>query len=170
MPHSTNRRLVISGRFVELYFYEKDIFVGFPRLAKQKYYDYERPKRDQREIRNDSVSRTRSKIRRLVNSNREMIKFMTLTFNTPMLNLTKANPFFDRFIKRMNRRYKGWKYLSVPEFQSRSNRVHYHLLCDVEYIPKNELEKIWGQRICLFKKNRQHRQYGGVYLQVFRQS
>lgn len=105
----TNNKIVISGRFFEYYNYEKSVGVGIPKLASQKAFD--RPKREQREMRDDNVSRTRSKIRRLINCNPEMDRFMTLTFAENIKYLSNANPLFNDFIGRLRRRCKNIKYL-----------------------------------------------------------
>jgi hypothetical protein len=38
------------------------------------------------------------------------------------------------------------KYVSVLEFQDKNDRgaVHYHMICNLPYIKKSELAKIWG--------------------------
>jgi len=82
---------------------------------------------------------------RLLNMNFDQnSKFITLTFAENIKDLDAAHPEFDKFIKRMRRRYGKFKYAAVVEFQERG-AVHYHMVSDLPYIPKKELAEIWRQ-------------------------
>lgn len=88
-----------------------------------------------------SISRTRTNIRRLVNTNPHLNQFLTLTFAKSMPNLEPANNLFHLFIKRITRRYPEFQYIAVNEFQKdvdfhgnikpEGGSVHYHLLCNL---------------------------------------
>jgi hypothetical protein len=91
-----------------------------------------------------SVNRTRTEIRRLINSNPQLTKFMTLTFAKNITDLKTANYIFNQFIKRITYKYPDFKYLAIPEFQQRG-AVHYHLLCEMTFIHYREITEIWGQ-------------------------
>lgn len=77
-------------------------------------------------------------------------KFVTLTFNDSMnfdiKDPKECNREFKRFIQRLKRRYPELKYIAVIEFQDRNDRgaVHYHMICNLPYIPKSELSDLWG--------------------------
>lgn len=102
-----------------------------------------------------SINRTKTEIRRLVNSNPRLNKFMTLTFAKSTTDLKEANYIFNQFIKRMTYRHPDFKYLAVPEFQKDTDywgrkkeaggSIHYHLLCNLPYIEMDALEYLWGQ-------------------------
>lgn len=143
-PYEVSQKLVISGQFVEHYQYEQPYIKGMPqfkpfRLRVSKRKDLS----TQEALREDNVRRTRTRIRRLVNSNHQLDRFMTLTFAENVKSLSEANACFYLFVKRLRYLYPGFEYLCVPEFQKRG-AVHYHLLCNTPFIPRNELEKIWG--------------------------
>lgn len=90
-----------------------------------------------------SVRRAKTEIRRSINANPQLNKFLTLTFADNLSDLSVTNPMFNKFIKRITYRYKDFQYLVVPEFQKRG-AVHYHLLCNLPFIDVKELAKIWG--------------------------
>lgn len=153
IPYPVAQKIIISGRYVEHYTYEKPYWVGFPRFRLQhRFVVFQKPKVDQTQIRDDNVRRTRIKIRRLVNSNQDLDRFMTLTFNTPELDLVSANPKFNDFILRVRFRFPDFKYLCVPEFQKKSARVHYHLLCNIPFINSDELVALWGHGFVFIRK------------------
>jgi hypothetical protein len=89
-----------------------------------------------------SISRTRTSIRRLVNANPHLCKFLTLTFAESMPELSKANRIFNTAMKRIIRRLPGFEYIAIVEFQKdvdfygrkkeHGGSVHYHLLCNIE--------------------------------------
>lgn len=76
-------------------------------------------------------------------------KFVTLTFGNVSWDITDVrlcNKAFTKFIMRLKYRYHDLKYLAVVEFQDANGRgaVHYHMLCNLPFIKKSELAKIWG--------------------------
>lgn len=99
-----------------------------------------------------SLGRAKKQIRRLVNSNPGMDKFLTLTFAENILDLKHANYEFKKFKQKLERRVgKKLKYLCVPEFQAKRGKkngdggaVHYHLMLDMPFIPWEELSALWG--------------------------
>lgn len=126
-------KIVQSGRFFEHYQYERPYPVGFPRLRRLSRFKVVRPPKPQTEVRSDNVRRARTQIRRLVNTNDDMCYFLTLTFNTEVTDLNIANPIFNQFVKRWARLFPGLKYLAVPEFQTKSKRVHYHIVTNYPF-------------------------------------
>jgi len=152
--YEVSQKIIVSGRFLEHYTYSKPYWVGWP---VERVFRPAKPARfvtacEQTQIRDDNVRRTRIKIRRLVNSNPDLVKFMTLTFNTDMISLEEANKLFNIFIKKITRLSPGFKYLAVPEFQSKSKRVHYHLLCNLPYVENSHLTKLWGNGFVFIRK------------------
>ncbi len=99
-------------------------------------------RKEQKQKAHSSICRTRTNIRRLVNSNPHLNQFLTLTFAQSMPTLAKANHLFHLFIMRMTKAYPGFEYIAVNEFQGDTNfrtgevkpeggSVHYHLLCNL---------------------------------------
>lgn len=133
IPYVVKEKIVQSGRFFEYYQYERPYWVGFPRLRHLGRRVSFGVNKKQTEIRADNVRRTRTRIRRLVNSNPDLCHFLTLTFNSEVIDLNVANPIFERFVKRWTRLFPGLKYLAVPEFQTKSRRVHYHIMTNYPF-------------------------------------
>lgn len=100
----------------------------------------------------DTVRRRRETVRDLAIMNFDVgsAKFITLTFrNNEKIDIRKpqeCNKEFKKFIQRLRRRYEGFKYLAVIEFQDKNDRgaVHYHMLIDLPYVPAKEIEQLWG--------------------------
>lgn len=69
--------------------------------------------------------------------------------------LSYCNELFKKFIQRMKYRYDGFKYVAVAAKQD-NERWHYHLICNLNYIPFQKLYNCWG--------------HGAVYFRSFRQS
>lgn len=158
MAYPYNLKVVVSGRQVEVYKYKKNIWRDFERtlpsvLTTDKNIQYDEPLQQptadeqlkiQQQKTQFSINRTRTEIRRLVNSNPQLTKFLTLTFAENITDLKDANYVFNQFVKRISYRYPDFEYLAVPEFQQRG-AVHYHLLCNLPFIEPNEITELWGQ-------------------------
>ncbi len=98
--------------------------------------------KNNKEIREDSLYRSRNILIDYVNENEEIFKsFITLTFKENITDLTYANKKFNTFVSSMRREFNNFKYIGVPEFQKRG-AVHYHLLTNLEigseFIPIQE--------------------------------
>lgn len=140
MTTQLTQKLVISGNIVELFSFikPKGIRKKTSQGAIKRYFV------NNSSIRLDNVFRTKSRFKRLVRSNPDMVKFITLTFAENQTDLTYANKYFNLFIKRFTALYPNFKYIAVPEFQKRG-AVHYHLLSNIATFIKNEdLADIWG--------------------------
>jgi hypothetical protein len=131
MTKTYSKKLIISGKKAELYYYEEAIKIN-KKMKKRKNYKKrtkeeiieEVKKCDKAEfkmevIRDFSLRRTRSKIVRLIDCNPDLNTFLTLTFKDNVCDLREANLVFNKFIKRLKRQVKGLKYLAVPEFQKK---------------------------------------------------
>ena len=152
--YAVKQKIVVSGKFVEVYQYEKPYFKGFPRLM-SKY-----PKKKKKsslksvpELRADNIRRSAQKIRRLVNSNeKDFNKMLTLTFSDNLQDLKQANKKLDIFLKKLRRMFPYLKYIAVPEFQGRG-AIHYHILLNIKsYISNDDIAKIWGNGWAWWKK------------------
>jgi hypothetical protein len=141
-------RLIISGFEVEYFYYkDKSIYRGYgARTKREKVEDEIVPKDEkvQEAKAQSSVNRTRKEIRRRINSNPQLTKFLTLTFRDEITEMDIANPKFNLFTQRAKDKWPEFQYLAVPEFQ-KSGRVHYHLLCNLRYVLSHDIEKVWGE-------------------------
>jgi hypothetical protein len=153
-------KAVETGHDIEVTRYSKPITRGTFKRTRMRIKnnkmqtelsEAEREDRHNAVIKN-SLSRTKTNLRRLINSNTDLNKFYTLTFNQEIKNLNIANPIFMKFIQRFKYKYPDIKYIAVPEFMPRSGRVHYHLLLNVPYIDSKIIEKIWGNGFVKIKK------------------
>jgi len=147
MIQSFNEKVIISGDFVEHYQYlNKAILKGYIRRPRLPRNNQNKNKKESKEAIREktefAVNRARTNMRRLINSNPTLNKFLTLTFRTKMFDLSKANKLFNTYIRRMNKHFPRFQYIAIVEFQ-KNGRVHYHLLCNLEYVPAKKLEEIW---------------------------
>lgn len=89
----------------------------------------------------------RNRIRQLICTNFDSgSKFVTLTFGKVDFDITDVkacNKHFKLFILRLKYRYPELKYVAVIEFQKRG-AVHYHMICNLPFVKKKELQEIWG--------------------------
>ncbi len=147
MIKAFNIKTIIAGREVEEYTYKnKSVIRGYRRRSRQSKKD-KGEKKEQTEKTKFSINRTRTEIRRRVNSNPELTKFLTLT--TTMTDIEQANKEFNLFTQRMKDRFPEFQYLAVPEFQKdvdfhgnvkpNGGAVHYHILCNLRYVPAKEI-------------------------------
>ena len=143
-------KLIISGCFLELYKYDTIQARGYKRQKIPRVRDPEQQEFDfNKELKQKfksmfSINRTRTIIRRIVNSNKDFTKFITLTFKDNFSDIEKANRIFSKFIMRLKYKFPELKYLAVIEFQKRG-AVHYHMASNLPYIPNKELSELWGQ-------------------------
>lgn len=135
------KKLIVSGKHAELYQYEKPIFKGLFSSTKKSIFKSE----NKDENRPDNLRRTRMMIRRIVNSNPYLSKFVTLTFAWNEKNVERANYEFKKFRQRIEYGEKfKMTYINVIEFQKRG-AVHYHMLSNIDFIEKKKLQYYWAQ-------------------------
>lgn len=141
-------KVIVSGNVIEVYRYQYMPLPNGKRLSgadldeecDDKSFD-----EDNREYNRHNDRRSKWNFIRLTNANfGSHSKFITLTFADNVQDLDYSNNEFKKFIQRMRRRYKGFKYAAAIEFQKRG-AVHYHMMSDLPYIPKKELAKIWSR-------------------------
>jgi len=137
------KKLVVSGKFIEIYNYEKPIFKGL--LSKIGGHGNGRVSSGgESERTKENLDRTRTALRRLINSNPHLDKFITLTFKKNITAIPQANYEFKKFRQRFQYEMtKQLSYIAVIEFQKRG-AVHYHVLSNLDYINKADLEERWG--------------------------
>lgn len=143
MPSQTNLKVIANGHVIEVYEYELPVWHGYEGQGGRKSQD--EPKSDREdENRRLTCRRARDVIRRICLANfDDHSKFVTLTFREQTADVKKANIDFKRFIQRMRRRYANFKYVAVIEFHEKGG-IHYHMMSDLPYIPKKQLEGIWS--------------------------
>lgn len=137
------KKLHYSYNEIEVYQYKNPVFC-LPRKPKRKklFKSYKKT---------NNGNRTRTEVRRLINSNPDLNKFFTLTFAKNLGDLSETNPIFKDFVLRMLYNFPDFRYVAVPEHQKRG-AVHYHLLCKLPFVPQKRLQDIWGQGIVHIRK------------------
>jgi len=147
-----DKKVIISGKNVEYYQYlNLPVIRGGRSKRKRRIEIRERKKEYSKEKIAYSVNRARTGIRRLVNSNSQLCKFLTLTFKENLTDLEKTNPLFNIFIQKMKSRFPEFQYLAIVEFQKRG-AVHYHLLCNLRYVESKLIEKKWKHGFIKIKR------------------
>lgn len=137
-------KLIKSGSMSEMYCVQFPFRYGFSGRGNKKTRG--------KSVRSDehrkrSIIRAINNVRRLTHLNfTENDKFLTLTFNNEqnfdINNLKECLPFYQKFIRQLHQAYPNLIYITVPEFQKRG-AVHYHILCNIPFIKKDELNKLW---------------------------
>ena len=162
MPTAYTQKLVISGKIVELYEYDKWLFYNLTQFdSAGKFMNFTGEIKDL--IRSKfSQKRSSFNIRALVNSNPKLNKFLTLTYKENLTDLTKSNYEFQKFIKKIKYQFKNFGYICVVEFQKRG-AVHYHLVCDIPYLRKEKIAEIWGNGFIKIKRVDKVRNLGAYF-------
>lgn len=133
-----NVKLIDCGDYIQVYYLNNDT-LKHERLEKEKnikHIDTDRlnkintPIKDEKiEIKN--IMRSKLQCQRLAKTNcKEWKTFITLTFEENIIDINRANKKFRYFVDKIQRIYKDFKYICIPEFQKRG-AVHYHLLTNI---------------------------------------
>lgn len=145
-PRLYNRRLIRSGNVLELYEYGKPVMRGavvhgsaFYGRANAPYTSAE----TKRENRAKIARRARETVRRTINANPQLNKFLTLTYAENMTDIDRSRKELDNFFKRLKRQFPRFAYVCVIEFQKRG-AVHFHLLCNLPFVDVKALAEVWG--------------------------
>lgn len=85
----------------------------------------------------------------LVKKSKYKTLFLTLTFPKfkTEYNEKQINECFSKFVENLRSHYNCSGYVAVRERGERFNRVHFHILCSVPYIPFNVLNNAWCSSI-----------------------
>lgn len=154
-PRTT--RAIISNGIIEIYEYEKPIFLGCEhaegRPTKQEMDERlqgmtpeQRDEYEQRRERRrkSTCTKNRNMVRRLAITNfGNHSKFITLTFKENKQDVQECNKLFRKFVRKIKDNViKDLKYISVIEFQERG-AIHYHMICNMPYTKHKILETWW---------------------------
>ena len=152
-----NKKMVISGKFIDIYEYDKLVVVGFNRDINLSKKSEERSNNQKSQ---SSIHRTKKNIKNITNSNPQLTKFLTLTFKKNVNDIDYANYEFMQFVKRMKFKYIDFQYLAVIEFQKRG-AVHYHIICNLPYVNKKLIAKKWRHGFIKIKRIKRINNMGG---------
>lgn len=79
--------------------------------------------------------------------------FLTLTFGNFKIDTTKinldetTNQLFSRFAENLRKNYSCRGYIAVKEYGETTNRVHFHFIACLPFIPYHLLNDIWNNTI-----------------------
>ena len=90
--------------------------------------------------RKSTLISTRNNIIRLIKSNEDMNTFITLTFANEV-DYKESKILLNNFFNKLRRKYNNLKYLWVLEFGTKNQRLHYHLLTNIELPKKIDFAK-----------------------------
>ncbi len=139
-----NTRVIVSGNVVEKYVYQYPVAHGFAGKRKGRANASMTTDETKTENRKKTAIRARATVRRMVNANPHLNKFLTLTYAENVTDIDRARYDFDKFVKRVKTRFSAFQYICIPEFQKRG-AVHFHLLCNLPYVNVDELAReVWG--------------------------
>ncbi|MCA1022133.1 hypothetical protein [Halobacillus litoralis] len=145
---------IISNNFIEIKQQTTPPFVPNSCGGGRKKSLYYTSEQNERNVKS-SINRARQQIRRLLECNfSEGYTFLTLTFNEDsnhnIRDYDQCYKSFCDFKKRLayflsKQGNCSFKYIGVAEFQEkRAGAIHYHLICNLYYLSKQDLSKLWG--------------------------
>ena len=161
-------KVIISGDTLEFYCFTNPITStskarkSYKKRSKDEVIDsYVKSPETYKPVSRSSFRRTRANINRLVSANPDLTRFLTLTFEYDISDLSLTSKIFKLFIMRLKYEVPNLKYIAVPEFTKRG-RVHYHLLTNFS-MPNSQLRSIWGQGFVMINKI-SHVKFVGLYI------
>ncbi|MDD5397298.1 MAG: hypothetical protein PHW24_04595 [Candidatus Moranbacteria bacterium] len=156
-------KIIVSGEGVEEYKYKTKVQIrGYKRKKRKKKIkdDIKKEVIENSEKTRFSINRTRTGMRRILQCNPNLDKFLTLT--SKITDITKANKCLNLFTQKIKKPYPDFEYFSVPEFQNDidffgkvkpdGGAVHHHVLCNLPYVDQKEIAEIWGQGFIKIKR------------------
>jgi hypothetical protein len=145
-------KVIKTGTFSEIYLYKFPIEYGFEREHSTAISLTEKNEETILKTKKKSANRARNNIRRLITGNlhqdKEIPKFLTLTFKENLTHLPTANYHFKKFIQRVEYHLqKKLHYLVVHEKQERG-AIHYHgIFFNFPKIDHSYLQSEWGNHV-----------------------
>lgn len=126
-----NLKIINSGdNRVEVY-YSKDYKIKTGEVKKKRgqvrrYKTKEQEQYEKKKNKLTNLNNSRNKINRLIASNPDLDKFITLTYASTV-SMEESKKHLAYFFTKLRRKQAGLKYLWVLEFQGNGN-IHYHIL------------------------------------------
>lgn len=138
-PELYNVKLINCGDYTQVY------FLGESKIKHKKNKEQKNIKsfntdclkkitntKESTKIEFKNILRSKLQCQRIAKTNAsEWATFITLTFEQNISNINEANKRFRYFVDKVQRVYKSFKYICIPEFQKRG-AVHYHLLTNID--------------------------------------
>ena len=135
-----NLKVIKSGNIIEIYrifnynVTEAKKDEGYKRIDKLlERIDKSEERQKGKQTKQDRIktlNQSKNNIIRLIRSNQDMQTFITLTFSKE-LDYKESKAKLNIFFTKLRKRYKELKYLWVLEYGDKTNRLHYHVLCNI---------------------------------------
>jgi hypothetical protein len=155
-----NLKIINSGdERVEVY-YSKDYKIRTGEVKKnrgqaRRYKTKEQVQYEKRKNKLTNLNNSRNKINRLIASNSDLDKFITLTY-AESVSMEDSKKQLAYFFTKLRRKQEGLKYIWVLEFQGNGN-IHYHILTNLKIdIDTNR-----------FRKSEKHKEVERKFAAVF---
>lgn len=148
-----NKKIIKSGDRLEVYKYQSYQRIGGESKNRggrggKEELSQEQKKINKEQSKRQNLYKARNTIIRLVNCNKDLTTFITLTYAIQPHDLKESKKNLDDFFKRLKRKYKELKYLYVLEYGSLKGRLHYHILTnfllpgDINFAKSNRIKSI----------------------------
>jgi hypothetical protein len=150
-------RVIKSGHIVEIYEYQRSISRKIDDDFKSNKGGRHNEGKEERKMEYSGAvnHKARNKIRRLISANfSQESLFVTLTYAREEKDVKTGNYDLKKFLQKMKRRQKDFKYVAVIEFQEkRGGVIHYHMLCNYRLTwdshkelqaHERDLAAVWG--------------------------
>ena len=131
-----NLKLINSGNNRLEVYYSKDykIKTGEVKITRvqaqrKSYKTEEQIKYEKQKYKLTNLNNSRNKINRLIASNKDLDKFITLTY-AESVDMEESKKQLAYFFTKLRRKQEGLKYLWVLEFQE-NGKIHYHILTNL---------------------------------------
>lgn len=130
-----NLKIINSGnKRVEVY-YSKDYKIRTGEVKKKRgqarrYKTKEQEQYEKKKNKLTNLNNSRNKINRLIASNPDLDKFITLTY-AESVKMEDSKKHLAYFFTKLRRKQEGLKYIWVLEFQGNGN-IHYHILTNLK--------------------------------------
>lgn len=130
-----NLKIINSGNNRLEVYYSKDYKIKTgevkrKRVQVRRYKTTEQEQQEKKKNKLTNLNNSRNKINRLIASNSDLDKFITLTYSETV-SMEDSKKHLAYFFTKLRRKQDGLKYLWVLEFQGNGN-IHYHILTNLD--------------------------------------
>lgn len=142
-----NLKIINSGNNRLEVYYSKDYKIRTGEVKRTRvqaqrksYKTEEQMQYEKKKYKLTNLNNSRNKINRLIACNKDLDKFITLTYSESV-SMEDSKKHLAYFFTKLRRKQEGLKYLWVLEFQSNGN-IHYHILTNYKIkIDANKYKK-----------------------------
>lgn len=136
-------KVVQSGHIVDIYKFQRSVGYDDRGEFKSKNGGRDKEGKEERkeEYKGQRAHKAYTQLMNIINANfNENSLFVTLTYKEHITDIALSNNNLKKFLQKMKRRQKDFKYVWVMEF-TKKERIHYHMLCNYNVI-WNDLKEL----------------------------